>query len=151
MKNTKQFILQQAKDSNWVEKTKAKHQNKDWLDLSFKIALKVLRYLRENKISQKELAEKLNFSPQYLSKLLKGKENLTLETICKLQTATSLILIEVPTYHTSTPYQPATAYSDDIHFGKSFTYSTSMQPTNSNLKEKWTFQDVPSDDLYLAV
>lgn len=84
------------KESTWLSKAKKRKDNRAWLDISFAIALKIIRYLKSNKISQKELAESLDWSPQYLNKVLKGKENLTLDTICKLQKATGLSLIEVP-------------------------------------------------------
>jgi hypothetical protein len=66
--------------------------------MSGRIALKILRHLRKEKIMQKALTEKLNWSPQYLNKVLKCSENLTLEipsTRDKLQAATGLTLIEV--------------------------------------------------------
>ncbi len=83
------------KDSTWKAQAKWRKQNKAWLDLSFAIALKVLGHLRKEGITQKQLAEKMQCSPQYLNKILRGKENLTLETICKLQRVTGLQLIEV--------------------------------------------------------
>lgn len=95
--NLRKKIISQAKiDKVWLENAKNRQINRSWLDLSFKIAMKVLRYIRINKISQKDLASKLDWSPQYLSKVLKGKENLTLETICKIQGVTGLSLIQVP-------------------------------------------------------
>ena len=87
------------KESPWLGKAKKRKENRDWLELSFSIALKILRYLRSNKLSQKQLAEVLDWSPQYLNKVLRGKENLTLETICKIERATGLALIQVPKYH----------------------------------------------------
>ena len=83
------------KDTTWKAKAQARKHNRDWLDLSFAIAVKVLGHLRKEGITQKQLAEKMQCSPQYLNKILKGKENLTLETICKLQRVTGLQLIEV--------------------------------------------------------
>lgn len=97
--NLKNKIITQAKvDSSWLDNAKNRQSNKSWLDISFKIALKILRYIRNHKISQKDLAAKLNWSPQYLSKVLKGKENLTLETICKIQDIIGLTLVQVPIY-----------------------------------------------------
>ncbi|NJN78818.1 MAG: helix-turn-helix transcriptional regulator [Saprospiraceae bacterium] len=95
----KNKIIQSAtKNTEWLKEAKWRQENRDWLDMSGRIALKVLRYLRKEKITQKALAEQLGWSPQYLNKILKGSENLTLETICKLQTATGLVLIEVPKF-----------------------------------------------------
>jgi antitoxin component HigA of HigAB toxin-antitoxin module len=95
----KEKIIKSAiKNTDWKDKVKWELENQVWLDMSGRIAVKVLRYLRKEKITQKALAEQLGWSPQYLNKVLKGSENLTLETICKLQTATGLVLIEVPKF-----------------------------------------------------
>ena len=61
--------------------------NRDWLRYSRKIAIVVALSLEELNMSQKQLAEIVGCSPQYVSKLLKGEENLTLETLCKLERA----------------------------------------------------------------
>ncbi|GHT89413.1 hypothetical protein FACS189474_6030 [Bacteroidia bacterium] len=67
--------------------------NKTWLRKSKRIAVKVLLALKEQGMSQKELAEKMEVSPQYVSKLLKGNENLTLETLTKLEDILNLQLL----------------------------------------------------------
>ncbi len=87
------IITQSIDDTKWLVEAKQRQHDSDWLDISFQIALTILRYLRKNKISQKSIAEKMKCSPQYLSKILKGKENLTLETICKLQKILGISLI----------------------------------------------------------
>lgn len=46
--------------------------------------------------NQKELAEALNCSPQYISKLLKGQERLGIDTITKVGKILGIKLIEVP-------------------------------------------------------
>ena len=73
--------------SNWIEEARVRQNNKAWLKHSRKIAIKVLGTLRERGIKQKELALMLNVSPQQINKIVKGKENLTLETISKLELA----------------------------------------------------------------
>jgi hypothetical protein len=76
--------------SGWLAKAKWREENQDWLDISFAIAVKILAAFRANKKtgtfpkSQKELAEAMDCSPQYVNKLLKGTENLQLETITKI-------------------------------------------------------------------
>ena len=86
-----------SKVSDWIEKSESDIKNEDWLDKSAKIALKILRKIRVDNISQRELAEGLNVSPQQISKILKGKENLTLETISKLERVLDIKLIEIQT------------------------------------------------------
>lgn len=60
-------------------------QNKEWMRMSQDIALSIHRHLRITGMTQKEFAEKMGVSPAYVGKLLKGQENLTLETIWKIQ------------------------------------------------------------------
>lgn len=86
--------------SGWLDKAKYRQENQDWLDISFSIAIKILSVLRANKKkavfpkNQKELAEALNCTPQYVSKLLKGTEKLNIETISKIQKALNIVIIE---------------------------------------------------------
>ena len=88
--------------SGWLDKAKWREENESWLDLSFEIAVKILGALRKNKQSntfpknQKELAEAVKCSPQYINKVLKGNENLQLETITKIGNILNVSLIEVP-------------------------------------------------------
>lgn len=79
--------------TDWREKAKWRRENRRWLRYSGFIALMVMHRLEELKMSQKELAEKMNCSPQYVSKLLKGSENLTLDTISKLEESLELDLV----------------------------------------------------------
>ena len=94
-------------DTTWIEKAKYRQANEAWLDISFAIAVKVISKLKENKKleqspkNQKELAIALDCSPQYINKLLKGSENLQLETITKLEAILQVRLIEVPKHEVS--------------------------------------------------
>ena len=79
--------------TDWREKAGWRRENRRWLRYSGFIALTVLHRLEELKMSQKELAERMKCSPQYISKLLKGSENLTLDTISKLEECLDLDLV----------------------------------------------------------
>ncbi len=87
--------------SNLLEKIQWRIANKEWLERSGKIALKILRKLRENKkaqlfpSTQKELAELMQIKPQQVNKIVKGNENLTLETISRVEQALKIQLIEL--------------------------------------------------------
>jgi len=89
------------KSSGWLEKAKTRRGNRAWLKRSQAIALRVLRTLREKEMTQKELSSRLNVSPQQISKIVKGKENLTLETISKIEKALGISLMNVPLYEKS--------------------------------------------------
>ncbi|MCF8254688.1 MAG: helix-turn-helix transcriptional regulator [Bacteroidia bacterium] len=69
--------------------------NKAWLKKSMQIAIAILKVLRERNVTQVELAAKLEVSPQYINKIVKGQENLTLETIAKLEEILKINLISI--------------------------------------------------------
>jgi ribosome-binding protein aMBF1 (putative translation factor) len=91
--------------SAWEEKANWRIENRDWLNKSAKIAIKILREIRaqkeKNGMSQKKLAEMMNVSPQYINKIVKGQENFSLETICKIERLLGVTLIEVPSFQTT--------------------------------------------------
>lgn len=95
----KKLKKEAKKDTSWLKKAKWRRENRDWLDLSFNIALKTLTVLDENKKegkspkTQKELAKEMDCSPQYISKLVKGKEKLQIDTIAKLESALGVKMI----------------------------------------------------------
>lgn len=79
--------------STWLEKAEWRRQNRGWLRKSANIALKVLGELRHRGMTQRELAEKMGMSAQQVNKIVKGQENLTLETIDKLERALNIQLL----------------------------------------------------------
>jgi ribosome-binding protein aMBF1 (putative translation factor) len=98
-KNLENFQkLVSNEDSGWLNKFLHYKANEKWLDNSSKIAVNVMEVLREKGMSQKDLAEKLNVSAQQINKILKGKQNLTFETVGKLEEALSISLMEITEY-----------------------------------------------------
>ena len=85
--------------SNYLENAKFRVENKKWLKYSSNIALRIIAALEQNKkMSQKALAEILDVSPQYINKILKGQENLSLSTIAKISEALGVDLISFPKF-----------------------------------------------------
>lgn len=87
--------------SDWMEQADYYEVNRDWLDKSAMIAIKILSTLRSLSLTQKALAESIGVTPQYINRVVKGQENLSLETICKIERSLGINLIEVPTYEAS--------------------------------------------------
>ncbi len=79
--------------SKWREEAEWRRDNWSWLQHSQKIAVKVLLQMKKQGLTQKALAERMDCTQQYVSKILKGKENLSLETLSKLEDALGLVLI----------------------------------------------------------
>lgn len=80
--------------SKWRELCEFLETNKSWLRHSQRIALLMLDKMDELGMSQKQLAEKMNCSPQYISKVLRGRENLSLETLTKIENALEISLLK---------------------------------------------------------
>jgi ribosome-binding protein aMBF1 (putative translation factor) len=93
IENVKKLVSKEK--SGLLDKLKWEKENEQWLDRSFQIALKVVRAMRKQNLNQKDLAERMQVPPQYISKMLKGKENLSLQTISKLEDALEIKLITV--------------------------------------------------------
>ena len=70
-------------------------ENREWLAVSERLALKLRRILRTEGILQSELAERMGVTPAQVTKILSGKENLGLKTISKIENAIGHSLIEV--------------------------------------------------------
>lgn len=87
--------LTEKGSTKWIEDGNYMRANNAWLHKSALIALRILRVLREKGISQKDLAALLDVTPQYVSKILKGRENLSLETICRIEAVLEIALVEV--------------------------------------------------------
>lgn len=86
MTNKEKFLsLVSPANKETLESVRFREENKAWLRESKRIAFKVLKALKEQGLSQKDLAQQMGVSPQYVNKLVKGKENFTLETQVKLQ------------------------------------------------------------------
>lgn len=86
--------------SGWLKQAEYRQENKAWRRRSFQIAVRILREIRKQKenngLTQKKLAQEMGVSPQYINKIVKGQENLTLETISKIEDVLGIRLIEVP-------------------------------------------------------
>ena len=80
--------------SKWRENAEWRRANKAWLPYSRKIAIKTAMAMHDQNMSQRQLADSMGCSPQYVSRLLKGEENLSLETICKLESALNVPILQ---------------------------------------------------------
>ncbi len=91
--------------SPWKAEAMERRKNRSWTDLSNRIAVRILREIRKQKsingMTQKMLADEMGVSPQYINKVVKGKENLTLETISKIEEVLGITLLEVPDFKTT--------------------------------------------------
>jgi ribosome-binding protein aMBF1 (putative translation factor) len=107
MNNLKEKLSSLASEqpSEWKAKAKYRRENREWLKKSAAIAVQVLDALKAQNLSQKDLAERLNISPQQISKIVKGQENMTLETISNLEVALGIQIIDEKPNHSRTLFK----------------------------------------------
>jgi transcriptional regulator with XRE-family HTH domain len=105
--------------SNYLQNAQFRIENRKWLNYSSNIALRIIAALEQQEyMTQKALAEKLEVSPQYINKILKGQENLSLATIAKLSEVLNIELISFPTYLFDEPHESKMAKSTPIKQSK---------------------------------
>lgn len=99
MKTTEKLpeALKRARKSKWIEDAKWRRENREWLTLSFHIASRVYAKIKSEGKTQQWLAEQLGCSAQYVGRMLKGNENLTIQTITKLEHVLGINLITLAT------------------------------------------------------
>lgn len=64
-----------------------------WKNNSLAIATIMSGRMAELGLTQRTLAKKMNCTQQYVSKVLKGRENLSLETMCKIENALDIKIL----------------------------------------------------------
>lgn len=124
----------ETNEPDWVSKARWSRVNRDWLRKSAAISIRILFQLKDQGKSQKELADALGITPQQVNKFAKGQENLTLETICKLENALGVPLIEIPGFEGVTfNVQPVQVFESPVipSIGLSHIQSTSQTGSES--------------------
>lgn len=119
--------------------------NKAWLKKSMQIAIAILKVMRERKITQVELATDLGVTPQYINKIVKGQENLTLETIAKLEGILKINLVSVETFQYKS--EAINAVSLPIVIDKSTYQSIKIA---AKPKERLTYQSAKGEETNFA-
>ena len=117
MSRTTDFLEahQSSTPSRWREEAQWRRDNEYWLKYSRHITLQVLRAMETQSVTQVELAKRMGCTQQYVSNLLKGSSNMTLETIARLERALNLDLVK-----------------SALSFAAGYDYMTSVKPKYLN-------------------
>ena len=111
-----------SETANWREEAEYRRRNARWLRYSAMIALQVRERMSQTGMTQVVLAEKLGCTQQHVSMLLKGKNNLTLETIAKLEEALDFDII-------GEALIPVDGYCQNNSFSVNRTYLSEPEPS----------------------
>ena len=71
--------------STFVDDAQWRQENASWLRRSRKVAYAIMDYMQDCHLSRNDVAEKLEVSPQYVSKILSGKVNFSFKTISEIE------------------------------------------------------------------
>jgi len=97
MTNKEKFLkLASSADKALISEVEERIKSRAMLRESQNIALKVLARLDELHWSQRRLAEAMGVSPQQVSKIVSGKENLTIESLVKLEDVLGIPFLAKP-------------------------------------------------------
>lgn len=140
-----------GKKSTWETEAKWREENEAWLAQSFDIAIYILDTLRAKKMTQKELAEKMKVSPQFVNKIVKGQENLSLETISKLNRALGIKLKVVDKqasteveYDYEQAYETSERYRKEVFKQASASGCVGLKALQSYVKEQTLEYNIPA-------
>lgn len=76
---------QSESPSRFVEEANWRKENAGWLRWSRQLATTLIGYMQDNGLKRTDLANKLGVSPQYVSRLLSGTENLSFKSIADIE------------------------------------------------------------------
>lgn len=71
--------------SRFVEEANWRKENAGWLKWSRQLATALMGYMQDNGLKRADLAARLGVSPQYVSKLLSGTENLSFKSVANIE------------------------------------------------------------------
>ena len=82
------------KPSTFAEEAKWRQDNEVRLKWSQSIAMKIIDYMQERKLSRADIASRLGCSPQYVSKILSGHTNFSFKTIADIEKCLNIHIME---------------------------------------------------------
>lgn len=107
-------------DANYVE------DNSEMLEMTGRIALAIIKVMKQKGLTKKELAKLLGISPQSVSKQLSGNANFTLETMAKYGKILGIRFEVTPTY------MGKGVLDDDYSTESTFTFKEKTQSVFQN-------------------
>ena len=79
--------------SNWKSAALWRKDNERWLKYARFITMRIMQAMDDQSVTQKILADRMGCTQQYVSNLLKGNSNMTLETIARIEDALDIDIL----------------------------------------------------------
>lgn len=152
-----QNILKNSiKDTEWKKEAEERNSARQESRKSGIIATQLAYYMKVNGISQTDLGNTIGVSPQQISKILKGRENLTLGTIEKIEDALEIDLVTPVSFEAKkSNFEPAKSRTQHLDFGtRSVGYQIHDTASShvrksvyygGSFKVDWSIQSLPNE------
>lgn len=76
---------QSGERSTFVDDAQWRQENASWLKRSRRVSFAIMDYMQDCHLSRNDIAERLQVTPQYVSKLLSGRVNFSFKTIAEIE------------------------------------------------------------------
>ena len=138
LQKMKSLAKKQVGKPKWQAIAEWNESHKDALDDYVVIALRLINFMDQKGLQRKEVAERLGVSSQALGRILKGRQNLTLQTIRKIENVLGINLITVHHSTISSPQYKTQLVPVSIHYSASATttFTAKALPTQDNETDK---------------
>ncbi len=126
-------------DAKWKEIAKWNAEHTDALEDYVIIAMRISSVLKERKMTQRKLAELLEVKPQALTRIMKGRQNLTLNKIRQIERILDISLIQIKKVKESNTSLRTVMVPVEIHYNLSksaLDVGLSILKTTSNKREQ---------------
>lgn len=114
----------------------------NFFKLAHSFARNIFSYLKNNNISQKELANRLGRTEAYVSKLLSGSQNVTLKTIAETANALNCEVKEIVFYDQEKEYS---SINIPVQVSSHFSVSCNPEQTPENLERIFSQTFLPGN------
>jgi len=82
-------------NAKWLQIAKWNKEHADALEDYMIIAMRILSTLKERKMTQKELAKQLGVTPQALTRIMKGRQNLSLNKVRQIERVLGISIMNI--------------------------------------------------------
>ena len=107
----------------WLDDADFVENNEEMLEMSAKAALAILKVMKQQDLTKRDMAQMLGISPQSVSKQLSGNANFTFETLQKYGKVLGMKFDFIP------KYKGKVLFEEDYPSTVVFTFQTKSHPS----------------------
>jgi len=106
-------------NAKWMEIAKWNEEHADSLEDYLIIAMKIQKTLKEKKMTQKELATLLNVTPPALTRIMKGRQNISINKVRQIEKVLGISLMSIKKVDENSMQVRTRMVPVELHYGSS--------------------------------